>query len=326
MIPPDIARRCSAVLAALDRVLIGKPAVTRMVLAAVLAQGHVLLQDVPGVAKTTLARGLAAVLGLGFRRVQFTPDLLPGDLTGGFVPDAGGREFIFRPGPIFTHLLLADEINRATPKTQSALLEAMQESQVTVEGHSFALDPPFLVIATQNPIEQDGTYPLPEAELDRFLVCLEIGYPDAAEEALILRRHRDRGAAALPAAALDGRTLIEMQAAAAALHVDATVEGYMVALARASREDSRLALGASPRATLALMRLAQALALLDGRDFVGPDDVKAAAVPVLAHRLILRSEHWGGRLDPRAVVRGLLDRVDTPPLRPPAVAPAADVA
>jgi MoxR-like ATPase len=281
---------------------------------------------VPGVAKTTLARGLAAVLGLAFRRVQFTPDLLPGDLTGSFMPDAAGRDFSFRPGPVFTHLLLADEINRATPKTQSALLEAMQELQVTVEGHSFALEPPFLVIATQNPIEQDGTYPLPEAELDRFLVRLEIGYPDAAQEARILHLHRRPGAAAPPAAVLDAAGLTALQAAAQAVHVDATVEGYLVALARASREDARLMLGASPRATLALMRLAQALALLDGRDFVGPDDVKAAAVPVLAHRLVLRPEHWGGRLDPRLVVRGLLDRVDTPPVQPPAIPRAAGVA
>jgi MoxR-like ATPase len=314
MTPPDLAARAGQILDALARVVVGKRETMRLLLAAVLADGHVLIEDVPGVAKTTIAQAVARVLGLAFRRVQFTPDLLPADLTGGFVFDQRSAAFGFRRGPVFTQLLLADEINRAAPKTQSALLEAMQERQVTVEGETFALERPFLVVATQNPVELEGTYPLPEAQLDRFLVRLAVGYPaDEEEEARILRRRRERRAdEAAPERLLDRDALLRMQAALEEVFVDASVERYVVRLARATRDDARLALGASPRASLALMKMARAVAALDGRGFVLPDDVKAVAVPVLAHRLVLNPESWGGRVSTRGIVDGLLGRVAAP--------------
>jgi MoxR-like ATPase len=314
MTPRDLAAQADAVLDALARVVVGKRETTRLLLAALLADGHVLLEDVPGVAKTTIAQTTAWVLGLSFKRVQFTPDLLPGDLTGGFIFDQRSAAFAFRRGPIFTQLLLADEINRAAPKTQSALLEAMQERQVTVEGETFALERPFLVIATQNPVELEGTYPLPEAQLDRFLVRLAVGYPaDEEEEAGILRRRRERRAdEAAPERLLDRGALLGMQAALEDVFVDPSVERYIVRLVRATREDARLALGASPRASLALMKMGRAVAALDGRGFVLADDVKAVAVPVLAHRLVLSPENWGGRVSTRAIVETLLGRVAAP--------------
>lgn len=320
MIPQELATRAEAILDGLASAIVGKTETIRLLLAAVLADGHVLLEDVPGVAKTTLAQAMARVLGLSFKRVQFTPDLLPGDLTGSFMFDQRSTAFTFRPGPVFTQLLLADEINRAAPKTQSALLEAMQERQVTVEGESFALDRPFLVIATQNPVELEGTYPLPEAQLDRFLVRLAIGYPaDEDEEAQILRRRRERRTdeAALEQL-LDRDALLRMQAALEEVFVDASIERYIVRLVRATREEPRLALGASPRASLALMKMARAVAALEGRDFVLPDDVKRVAAPVLAHRLVVAPEHWGGRVSARGVIEVLLGRVATPaPVEPP---------
>ncbi|MGH7104793.1 MAG: AAA family ATPase [Acetobacteraceae bacterium] len=309
----DPATRADAVLDALDRIVIGKRGTTRLVLAALLADGHVLLEDVPGVAKTTLARALAAVLGITFRRIQFTPDLLPGDITGGFIFDPRETGFTFRRGPIFTHLLLADEINRAAPKTQSALLEAMQERQVSIDGETFPLPRPFLVIATQNPIELEGTYPLPEAELDRFLVRLGIGYPTEEEEVRILRLRRERQTEEVtPEPVLEEGELLMMQAALEEVFVEPSVERYIVTLARATREDPRLALGASPRAALALMKMARAVALLERRSFVTPDDVKSVAVPALAHRLVLQPENWGGRLTTRDVVDGILGRTPAP--------------
>ncbi len=303
----------AAVLQALSQAVIGKSEVLRLLLAAVLANGHVLLEDVPGVAKTTLARALAGVLGLGFRRVQFTPDLLPADLTGGFVYHQQEARFVFRRGPLFTHLLLADEINRASPKTQSALLEAMQERQVSVEGETFPLNPPFLVIATQNPVELEGTYALPEAELDRFLVRLALGYPSEADELGILaaRRERRQAEVSLPSL-LAPEQVLALHAAVEDVFVEASVARYLVALVRATRTDPRVVLGASPRAGLALMQMARALAVLAGRGFVTPDDVKAAAVPVLAHRLVLQPEHWGGRITTGSVVESLLERLAAP--------------
>jgi MoxR-like ATPase len=314
MTPRDLSARADAILDALARVVVGKREMLRLLIAAVLADGHVLIEDVPGVAKTTIAHATARILGLPFGRVQFTPDLLPGDLTGGFVFDQRSSAFEFRRGPIFTQLLLADEINRAAPKTQSALLEAMQERQVTVEGETFALERPFIVIATQNPVELEGTYPLPEAQLDRFLVRLAVGYPaDEEEEARILHRRRERRAdEAAPDRLLDRGALSRMQAALEDVFVDASVERYIVRLARATRDDPRLALGASPRASLALMKMARASAALDGRGFVLPDDVKAVAVPVLAHRLVLNPENWGGRVSTRGIVEALLGRVTAP--------------
>lgn len=313
MTPRDLADRATAVLDELGRFVIGKQETIRLALAAILAEGHVLLEDVPGVAKTTLAKALGAALGLPFRRVQFTPDLLPSDLTGSFIFDQRSGNFAFRPGPVFTQLLLADEINRAAPKTQSALLEAMQERQITVEGETFPLERPFLVIATQNPVELEGTYPLPEAELDRFLVRLSLGYPSESDEIGILHLRRERRSdQAEPRRLLAQTELLAMQAALEDVFVEPSVERYIVALVRATRDDPRLVLGASPRAALALMKMARAVAALDGRGFVVPDDVKAVAVPVLAHRLVLHPENWGGRTTARDVAGAILGRMTAP--------------
>jgi MoxR-like ATPase len=313
MTPAELQTRASEVLEALAGVIVGKGEALHLLLAAILADGHVLVEDVPGVAKTSMARAAAQVLGLPFKRVQFTPDLLPADLTGSFIFDQRSMTFEFRRGPIFTQLLLADEINRAAPKTQSALLESMQEQQVTVEGETFALARPFLVIATQNPVELDGTYPLPEAQLDRFLIRLDLGYPGEQEELEILRRRRESrsDAIALPQLLKAGE-LLAMQSVPEDIFVEPTIERYIVALVRATRDDPRIALGGSPRASLALMKLSRAVAALEGRSFVTPDDVKTAAVPVLAHRLMLRPEHWGGRISTHSIVRSLLDRIPTP--------------
>ena len=313
MNPVELRARTEEILASLETVIVGKRDALHLLLAAILADGHVLIEDVPGLAKTAIARAMSQVLGLPFKRVQFTPDLLPADVTGSFIFDQRSMTFQFRHGPIFTQFLLADEINRAAPKTQSALLEAMQEHQVTVEGETFPLSRPFLVIATQNPIELDGTYPLPEAQLDRFLIRLDLGYPGEAEEQQILRRRREaRADAVVLQRLLNADTLLAMQAVLEDIFVDPSIERYIVAVVRATRDEPRVALGGSPRASLALMKLGRALAATDGRSFMTPDDVKAAAVPVLAHRLILRPEHWGGRVSTRSVVRDLLDQVATP--------------
>jgi MoxR-like ATPase len=314
----EVEARCRAVLDALSQVIVGKDDVLRRLLAGILANGHILIEDYPGLAKTLIARLLGEAVDLRFKRIQFTPDLLPGDITGSFLYDQREARFEFRRGPIFTQLLLADEINRATPKTQSALLEAMQEGQVTVEGESYPLDTPFLVIATQNPIDLEGTYALPEAQLDRFIMRLAVGYPGRAEEREILLRRRVRRTEEAHVPRIVGRDeLLEMQAALEEVHVDASIDEYIVEIARATREDPRVALGASPRGSLALLRLARAEAALRRSDFVTPDDVKAMAVPALAHRLVLRPELWISRLVPGDIVEEILNRVPTPP----AVAP-----
>jgi MoxR-like ATPase len=313
MTPIELRVQADGVLAALERVIVGKRDALHLLLAAILADGHVLIEDVPGLAKTAIARTMAQVLGLPFKRVQFTPDLLPADLTGSFIFNQRSTSFEFRRGPIFTQVLLADEVNRAAPKTQSALLEAMQEHQVTVEGETFPLSRPFLVIATQNPIELEGTFPLPEAQLDRFLIRLDLGYPTEADEQEILRRRRVARADAVDLdKLLNAEALREMQAVLEDVFVEPSIERYIVALVRATRGHPRVSLGGSPRATLALMKLSRALAALSGRSFITPDDIKSAAVPVLAHRLILRPEHWGSRITTGGVVRELLDRVATP--------------
>jgi len=309
----DVADRCQAILAGLGEVIVGKSDVLEQILAGVLANGHILIEDYPGLAKTLIARLFAQALDLRFKRIQFTPDLLPSDVTGTFLYDQRQARFEFREGPIFTHLLLADEINRATPKTQSALLEAMQETQVTVDGERFPLEPPFLVIATQNPIELEGTYPLPEAQLDRFLMRVAVGYPDESDEVEILARRRLRRDDAVTVPAATSRAeLLTMQAAMEDVHVADVTERYIVSLVRATRADHRLALGASPRGALALLKLARALAALRRRDFVLPDDVKAMAVPALAHRLILKPELWASRVSPAQVVQGILTQVPAP--------------
>ena len=308
-----VADRCQEILAALAQVIVGKTEVLEQILAGILANGHILIEDYPGLAKTLIARLVAGTLDLSFKRIQFTPDLLPSDITGSFLFDQRQARFEFRPGPIFTNLLLADEINRATPKTQSALLEAMQEAQVTVEGERFPLEAPFLVIATQNPIEMEGTYPLPEAQLDRFLLRVAVGYPDADEELEILARRRRRRDDAITVAPVTSRAeLLAMQAALEDVHVADVTERYIVDLVRATRSDHRIALGASPRGTIALLKLARALAALRRRDFVLPDDVKAMTVPALAHRLVLKPELWASRVTAAQVVQSLLAQVPAP--------------
>jgi len=309
----EVERRCREVLVALSQVIVGKDDVLRQLLAGILANGHILIEDFPGLAKTLIARLTSEALDLDFRRIQFTPDLLPGDITGSFLYDQGKGVFDFRPGPIFTQLLLADEINRATPKTQSALLEAMQENQVTVEGETHPLSEPFLVIATQNPIDLEGTYALPEAQLDRFIMRIAVGYPSRDEEREILSRRRLRRGEEAHVPQVVGRDeLIAMQAALETVQVDRSIEDYIVDLTRATRDDQRIALGASPRGTLALFRLARAEAALNRRDFVTPDDVKAMAAPALAHRLVLRPELWVAKVAAVDVVREILAQVPTP--------------
>ena len=312
-----ISERALEVVSTLGRIVMGKDEVIERIFAGILANGHVLIEDYPGLAKTLIARLLAQALDLGFRRIQFTPDLLPSDITGSFLYDQSRGRFEFRAGPVFTNLLLADEINRATPKTQAALLESWQEAQVTVEGQTFPLPPPFLVLATQNPIEMEGTYPLPEAQLDRFLMRVSVGYPDADTERSILRRRRERRTDAATVPTIVSRSeLLAMQGALEDVFVSDALEGYIVALAQATRADARVALGASPRGTLALLKLARAEAALRGREFVLPDDVKAMAVPALAHRLVLRPELWVSRITPTQVVESLLHQVPAPVTEP----------
>ncbi len=280
--PEPVVRVRRAVAAA----VVGNERALDLLLVALLCGGHALLEDVPGVGKTLLARSLAASLGCEFRRIQLTPDVLPSDVTGSSVYNQHSTEFEFRPGPVFTQVLLADEINRATPRTQSALLEAMEERQVTVDGTTRRLPEPFLVLATQNPVELEGTFPLPEAQLDRFLIRVRLGYPSLDDEREILGRYQAEAPPA-PQPVTAPSEIARLWHARGQIAVSAAVEDYLLALVRATREDERVALGASPRAALALHRAAQALALLDGRGFVLPDDVKTLYLPVLAHRLVL---------------------------------------
>jgi MoxR-like ATPase len=309
----SMADRSRQIIETLKQVIIGKDDVLEQVLLGLLSHGHILIEDYPGLAKTLIARLVAQVTDLDFKRIQFTPDLLPSDITGSFLYNQREGTFEFRRGPVFTNLLLADEINRATPKTQAALLEVMQEQQVTVEGERFRLEPPFLVIATQNPIELEGTYPLPEAQLDRFLMRVRIGYPmpDAEREIIFRRRQRRQDAVELPAVVTRAE-LLTMQAALEDVFMNEDIERYIVALVNATRQDSRVQLGASPRGSLALMKLARTYAALHGRDFVTPDDVKAMAVPALAHRLILRPELWITKVAEEDIMRDLLNEVPTP--------------
>jgi MoxR-like ATPase len=321
--PPDVAERCERILAEVERAIVGKRDALELVLIGFLADGHVLLEDFPGLAKTLMARSFAQVCDMEFARVQFTPDLMPSDVTGSAIFNQRTGDFEFRPGPIFTNLLLGDEINRAPPKTQAALLEAMQERQVTTEGETRPLEPPFLVMATQNPIEYEGTYPLPEAQLDRFLLRLGIGYPEREDEWRLLERRLERAADEIELdRVIDRGGLLELQAAVEHVHVSEAVGYYIVDVVAATRASSRVQVGASPRGTLALLKTSRARAALEGRDFVTPEDVKAVAVPALAHRLMLRPELWVQRVRPDDVVREALATVPTPAAEDVATRPA----
>ncbi len=298
------------------RAVVGKRETLMLVLAAILAKGHVLLEDFPGLGKTLAARSFAQALGLDFARAQFTPDLLPADLTGSYIYDQKQGEFVFRPGPLFTGLLLADEINRTPPKTQSALLEAMQERQVTVEGRTFALPAPFHVLATANPVEYEGTYPLPEAQLDRFLMRVSFGYPTRDQEWDVLRRRLDRRQEAqVLEPVTDAAGLLGMQAAIETVTVEESVGRYCVALAAATRDHPHVQMGSSLRGGLALMLTARAYAVIGGRDYVVPEDVKAVAPSVLGHRISVRPELWMSDVDGSTVVRSVLSQVETPGAR-----------
>src|SRR6476620_2837486 len=310
----EVGELSSRVLDEVERAIVGKRDALQLVLLGILGDGHVLLEDYPGLAKTLIARSFAQATSLSFSRIQFTPDLMPSDVTGSSIYNQQTSEFEFRPGPIFANILIGDEINRAPPKTQASLLETMQERQVTIEGTTHQLDRPFLVLATQNPIEYEGTYPLPEAQVDRFLVRLGVGYPAREDEWQVLVRRMEREVDEIELTpVVDTETLLRMQHALEQVHVSELVGLYMVDLVAATRTSSRVQVGASPRGTLALLRLSRGRAALQGRDFVTPDDVKAVAVPALAHRLTLRPELWVQRVSGDDLVREALDSVPTPP-------------
>jgi MoxR-like ATPase len=306
------AQTIQAVERNLRRVIHAPPDTLRLCVLCLVSEGHLILEDFPGVGKTMLAKALARSLNASFSRLQFTPDLLPSDVTGVNVFDQRANEFEFKPGPVFANLLLVDEINRASPKTQAALLECMQEQQVTVDGVSYELARPFMVMATQNPIEYEGTYPLPEAQLDRFTMRLSIGYPPLAEEARMLTEQTGDPPLETLEPVADATDAIALADAAKAIYVEETLNRYVVALLRASRGDSRLYLGASPRAGIALLRVAKARALADGRDYLMPDDVKAVAAPVLAHRLIVAPEARSSGLLGEQIVLEALEKTPVP--------------
>jgi len=307
-----------AVAAQVSSVVMGKPEAVRLALVCLLAEGHLLIEDLPGVGKTTLANALAHTVGLGLHRVQFTADLLPGDVTGALVPDQAGTGLVFRPGPIFAHLVVADELNRASPRAQSALLEAMEERQVSVDGYSHQLPRPFMVIATQNPTDPDGTYPLPHSQLDRFLLRISIGYPDRASEAALLDAGAQIDRAVALAPLLGASQTEEVLDQVGAVHLAAGVRDYVLDLVTATRQHPALAVGASPRAGLAIVRAARASAFLAGRAYVLPDDVQQLAVPVLAHRLLVAPAAELAGATAAAVVADLVNRVPVPqpPRRP----------
>ena len=305
----NVQEPAERVVANVERVIVGKHAEVRMALVALLCEGHILIEDVPGVGKTMLAKALSKSIGCSFRRIQFTPDLLPSDVTGLSIFNQKTQEFEFRPGPIMAQVVLADEINRATPKTQSSLLESMEERQATIDGVTYPMPEPFLVIATQNPIEYEGTFALPEAQLDRFMLRLRMGYPKPMEEIVILDEQKRTHPISDIRQVLSLEELRQMQAGVKEIYVDQAVAEYIVRLANATREHPDVYLGASPRGSINLYRAGQALAALEGRDYVIPDDVKQLAVAVLAHRLIVKSQASLREVDPDAIVREILSQV-----------------
>ena len=313
----QVAGLSAQVIQEVEKAVVGKRGVLHLIMAALLSPGgHILLEDYPGLAKTLIANSFAVALGMQFKRIQFTPDLLPGDITGGYVFDSDQNRFMLRKGPIFTHMLLADEINRASPKTQSALLEAMQEYQVTLEGETLPLPEPFIVVATQNPIEYEGTFPLPEAQLDRFMVRLSIGYPSPEEEDEILRRRAERKKDVVPLQAIiSPETFLAMRATVEGVYVDPDVRRYMVDLAAKSRTHRQVAVGVSPRGSLALLKLTRAWAAIQGRNFVIPDDIKKFIQPALAHRIILDPSLWDVKNSENNVVAELTHSVSVPVLK-----------
>jgi MoxR-like ATPase len=304
---------CEKVLDEVERAIVGKRALLEMIMASVLAGGHVLLEDFPGLGKTLIARSFATALGLDFKRIQFTPDLLPGDITGGYIFNRSTSQFDLRRGPIFANILLADEINRASPKTQSALLEAMQESQVTLEGETLPLPDPFLVLATQNPIEYEGTFPLPEAQLDRFMLKISVGYPSLDEEREILERRDQRQEDVVTLCqVIDAETLRQLSLKIEEVHIDDDLKGYIAAIIHETRVDRRVAVGASPRGSLAFLKVSRTYAALQGRDFVLPDDIKHFNQAVLSHRIILNPEYWMASKVAGEVIRDVFTKVPVP--------------
>ena len=317
--PEETAELAGKILDEIERVVVGRRRTLELVLIGILAGGHILLEDLPGLGKTLIARSFAKVLGLSFARIQFTPDMLPSDVVGAPLYDQRTSEMIFRPGPVFTNLLLADEINRTPPKTQAALLEAMGEGQVSADGETRPLPRPFVVLATDNPIEYEGTYELPEAQLDRFLMRLRLGYLHPDQEVAMVRRRLDRGRDHVElSGVVDGPEVLAMCASLEQVEVSADVVDYVVSIVRATRSQPQIQVGASPRGSLAMVQLARGQALMSGRDYVVPDDVKQVAVPALAHRVVLRPELWVRQVNADDVIAGVLSSVPTPRTDPSA--------
>lgn len=304
-----------AIVNEVSKLIVGKEEVLKQVMLGVLANGHILFEDYPGLAKTMIAKSFAICLGCDFKRVQFTPDLLPADITGTYVFNQKTSDFFFRKGPIFTNILLADEINRAPPKTQAALLEAMQEKQVTLDGKTHSLKKPFIVVATQNPIELEGTYPLPEAQLDRFIMKMKVGYLNTQQETEMLKRRLLRKSDDINLNQVaDPTSVIEMQKAVEQIHVDDDILHYIAEIVQATRSHPRIAIGASPRGSLAILKLSRAHAFCDGRDYVTPDDVKNVAIPALCHRIIFKTEYWFRGISPESVIQKILTDIPVPKL------------
>ena len=312
----EAGQTCQRIIGQVKKVIVGKDAVLEKVMLALLANSHILFEDYPGLAKTLLARSFAMSMGCDFSRIQFTPDLLPADITGTYVYNVKSGDFELRKGPVFTNILLADEINRAPPKTQAALLEAMQERQTTLDGRTHLLRDPFIVMATQNPIEYEGVYPLPEAQLDRFLVRLQLGYPTRTEEIEIIRRRMTRGQEdVVLEPAVDSDTVLNLQKTVEGIHVDDDVLGYIADIVQATRAQRQIEIGASPRGSLAIFKLSRARAVFHGRDYVIPDDVKEVAASALVHRLIMKAESWVKGTNPNQVLEDILKSIPVPRIK-----------